>query len=203
MTTEDRIQKTGQNAPQTHTFEIPLSLSGFVAESTSFYLCVFPGPWGWALCGFVICAFVPLHLLPSFLCVLWALCGSECESIMQNKANFKMGKMALNPCCERHYGDISSLSPRQNKANQSQFQTIKPNFRRSSVVLQDYPSGEMVRAFDSRVGSVRHRVGTKHGLKARATTAKMAVLWQAGGGGSGGDPVVWVVSVKGGVGSYY
>jgi len=84
-----------------------------------------------------------------------------------------------------------------------QFQTIKPNFRRSSVVLQDYPSGEMVRAFDSRVGSVRHRVGTKHGLKARATTAKMAVLWQAGGGGSGGDPVVWVVSVKGGVGSYY
>ena len=119
MTTEDRIQKTGQNAPQTHTFEIPLSLSGFVAESTSFYLCVFPGPWGWALCGFVICAFVPLHLLPSFLCVLWALCGSECESIMQNKANFKMGKMALNPCCERHYGDISSLRPRQNKANQS------------------------------------------------------------------------------------
>jgi len=39
---------------------------------------------------------------------------------MQNKANFKMGKMTLKPCCEKHYGNIASIRPRQNKANQSQ-----------------------------------------------------------------------------------
>jgi|SRR3990170_3462993 len=55
------------------------------------------------------------------LCALWlfssCLCGGQ--SIMQNKANLPKAKMTLNPCCERHYGDISSLRPRQNKANQS------------------------------------------------------------------------------------
>jgi len=36
---------------------------------------------------------------------------------MQNKANFKIGKITLNPCCEKHYGKKYPLRP---PAKQSQ-----------------------------------------------------------------------------------
>ena len=36
---------------------------------------------------------------------------------MQNKANFKMGKMNINIYATKHYGDISKWTLNKNKAN--------------------------------------------------------------------------------------
>ncbi|MBN2269188.1 MAG: hypothetical protein JXN61_01150, partial [Sedimentisphaerales bacterium] len=68
------------------------------------------------------------------------------HTIMQNKPNFKIGKMALTPCCVKHYVDFPPRRPRKNKPNQTQpvaakplpkpdqtqFQTTKPNLLRRS-----------------------------------------------------------------------
>jgi hypothetical protein len=54
-------------------------------------------------------------------------CHAIVTCIMQNKPNFPRAKMPLNPCPEKHYGNTSSLRPRQNKPNQSQFITAKPD----------------------------------------------------------------------------
>ena len=47
-------------------------------------------------------------------------CLGGYASIMQNKANFKIGKMALTPCHEKHYSDFPPRSARKNKPNQTQ-----------------------------------------------------------------------------------
>jgi len=76
------------------------------------------------------------------LIYLWFFLVSSClrgkQSIMQNKPNFKIGKIALTPCYEKHYGRILSLRPRQNKPNQTQFQTPKQPTRAKNRSLQDY-----------------------------------------------------------------
>jgi hypothetical protein len=42
------------------------------------------------------------------------------EPFMQNKPNFKIGKMYLNPCHKKHYAPISPYTPEKNKPKQTQ-----------------------------------------------------------------------------------
>jgi len=106
------------------------------------------------------------------LCVFVPLCLSSYQSIMQNKANFKIGKMTLNPCLTRHYGKQFALQPRQNKPKQTQFHRrstpptpptgqFAPRYtknkatlsRRSRIKLADAPvAGQLVAAKPARGG---------------------------------------------------
>jgi len=59
------------------------------------------------------------HCLPNPL--LRPACHTITTCIMQNKPNSPKAKMTLNLCPEKHYGELSPVRPRQNKANQTQF----------------------------------------------------------------------------------
>ena len=65
------------------------------------------------------------NLLQHSHCLLNPLFHPDCRTIitciMQNKPNLPRAKMTLNPCPEKHYGQTSSLRPRQNKPNRTQF----------------------------------------------------------------------------------
>jgi len=55
-----------------------------------------------------------------------SLCLGGFGPIMQNKPNFKIGKMTLTSYYKKHYTDTSPLRRRKNKANQSQFPYRRP-----------------------------------------------------------------------------
>jgi hypothetical protein len=60
--------------------------------------------------------FYKLPILPIFM----PLCLRGYKSIMQNKPNFKIVKIALTHCHKKNYGGISRHRARKNKPNQTQ-----------------------------------------------------------------------------------
>jgi len=75
------------------------------------------GPWG-LHSTFSILSSLPILQPRCSLCDLTGLSGGR--PIAQNKANFKIGKIALNPYCEKPYDQIpphSCLATPKNKAN--------------------------------------------------------------------------------------